>query len=133
MKYIKEHLSQDLLDDQGMNEEELLEMKEAGVDDETLAALSPQGRESIRQRVLHYANLLHPTMKIILDQELKLGNRISDAYKDYPDEGSIHVTISEKFKGQYQLEGVKFTQGNDPHYWSEDYMMQATPRHLILH
>lgn len=133
MKYTEEHLSQELVDDQGMNEQELLEMKEAGVDEETLLALSPKGRDGIRKTVLHYANLLHPTMKVILDQELKLGNRISDASDDYPDKGSINVTISKKFKGQYQLQGVQYTQTNDPYYWFEDYMMQTKPRHLILH
>lgn len=132
MKYQEKHLSKSLLKDKGMTDKELQEMRELGVDEENLEALSPQGRVEMKQRILYYANLINPIMQTILDHELKLGNRISDASCDYPDQGSIHVTLAKSFLGKYKIENVIYHKGNDPHYWSEDYMSETEPRHLIL-
>ena len=133
MEYQEKHLAENIRNDMGMNEEELQEMREADVDDETLHALSLAGRVEWKKRILYYANLLNSQMKKILDNELALGNRISDAHCDYPELGSIHVTLAEKFKGNYKEQNVKYTKGNDPHYWFEDYTSLNQPRHMILH
>lgn len=133
MLYAEKHLAKNIRNDRGMNEEELQEMRDAGVDEETLEALSLAGRVEWKKRILSYANLLNSEMKKILDNELALGNTIADASSDYPDQGSIHVTLAEKFKGKYSIQGVKYHKGNDPHYWFEDYCSTIEPRHMILH
>lgn len=86
-----------------------------------------------RKEILDYANLLNPIMKKILDNELRLGNKISCASSNYPDQGSLNVTLAERFKGKYKFKNVDYTKINDPHYWFEDYTSAADPRHMILH
>lgn len=44
MEYQEKHLAENIRNDMGMDEEELQEMREADVDDETLHALSLAGR-----------------------------------------------------------------------------------------
>ena len=62
---------ENIRNDMGMNEEELQEMREADVDDETLHALSLAGRVEWKKRILYYANLLNSEMKKILDDFFK--------------------------------------------------------------
>lgn len=87
----------------------------------------------ITKQILDHANSLDPDLKKILDNELKLGNKISSASSDYPDVGSIPVTLAEELQAKYKIKKVQYSKINDPHYWSEYYMSLTDPRHRILY
>jgi hypothetical protein len=86
----------------------------------------------MRQEILNYLNQLDPKLKSIVNLELNAGNRVYGASKDYPDKGSINVTMSQRFTNQYESAQVKFSLVNDPHSWYADYGTINQPRHLLI-
>jgi hypothetical protein len=85
-----------------------------------------------KAEVLDCLNRLHPALQHIVNQELKRGNLVSDAGNDYPHQGSIHVTMSERFDDRYDSAAAPFSLCNDPHYWHADYSTIEQPSHLLL-
>lgn len=83
--------------------------------------------------ILKKVNGLPIEMKSILKAELRCGNKIKDINYDYPDKGSVAITLSERFRGKYNIKNVIHSKNNDPHYWGEDYCSESHPRYLILH
>lgn len=83
-------------------------------------------------RALALLHHLPPALQFILDAELKAGNKVMDVMSDYPDPGSICVTMQHRFKRRYKTGGVQFNLTNDPHYWYADYSTTEMPRHLII-
>jgi hypothetical protein len=75
---------------------------------------------------------LHPLLQHIVDAEIKRGNRVRDAGNNYPQDGSIHVTMSERFDQRYSSAAVPFSLCNDPHYWHADYSTTEQPSHLLI-
>ena len=71
-------------------------------------------------------------IKAIVVAELKRGNIIVNVGKDYPDEGSVHITLRDSFDGRYESEDVVFSVCDDPHYWHADYITKTIPRHLLM-
>ena len=54
------------------------------------------------------------------------------AGKDYPEKGSINVTLEKRFSAKYHSEITKYTLCNDPHYWFADYSTKTEPKHLLI-
>lgn len=75
---------------------------------------------------------LTPALQNILDEELKAGNKVDDVANDYPDPGSICVTLSQRFKRSYKTGSLQYTLTNDPHYWYADYCTTSQPRHMVI-
>ena len=71
-------------------------------------------------------NELSNTMKEILDNELKCGNKIKEIYKgrftNIPDD-SIFIFLEYPFKAEikHDLENVVYRNINDRHYWKAEY------------
>ncbi len=86
-----------------------------------------------RARVLALLNeRLHPTLRHIVAAEVARGNRVCDAGTDWPDAGSVHVTMSQRFTGRHANAQAAFSLCDDPHYWHADYSTAGTPRHLLI-
>lgn len=122
-----------------LSEEEIADLKEAGefdpevhMEDGSIAGCNAEDQQLLRQQILNDLNQLHPALKSIVDAELKLGNRVSAASNDYPEAGSINVTLSLAFTDQYASSAATFTRCNDPHYWHADYRTVDKPEHLLV-
>lgn len=59
----------------------------------------------------------------ILTQEIKLGNKIFETSKGWPDEDSIIIFLDKPFKKAYDFttENIEFRNVDDPHYWKAEY------------
>ena len=93
------------------------------------------GTEDIKRgikEILKYLNLLNPALKSIVDAELLKGNFVTGANIDYPQKGSINVTMSKPFTNEYENTKVKFTLCDDPHYWYADYSTYTKPEHILI-
>jgi hypothetical protein len=74
---------------------------------------------------------LDPLLKEILDSELNDGNHVQDAFMDWPDRGSVFVTLTDAFHMEYETgDSVKYTEPADPHYWTADYSC-GNPVHVL--
>ena len=122
-----------------LSPDELAALKESGdydpdthMEDGSIAGCTAEDQELMRQQILINLNQLHPALKSIVDVELKRGNRVSSAGNDYPNAGSINVTMSLPFTDQYASSDVIFSLCNDPHYWYADYSTLGNPQHLLI-
>ena len=71
-------------------------------------------------------------MKKILDRELKAGNRISETYQgDWPYKNCKIIFLEKPFVTQIlrDMQGIKFCDIDDPHYWKAQYF---DARHNLL-
>jgi hypothetical protein len=84
------------------------------------------------KEILNYLNLLDPDLKTIVDAELLKGNFVTGTGIDYPQKGSINVTLSQHFTDEYESSKVKFSLCNDPHYWYADYSTHTKPEHILI-
>lgn len=75
---------------------------------------------------------LHPALQAIVAAEVSAGNRVRDANVDWPDPGSVHVTLARRFDGRHANAEAVFSLCNDPHYWHADYSTANEPRHLLI-
>lgn len=62
-----------------------------------------------------------PSIKLILEQELALGNTIIETNEGWPKEKSTFILLKNPFHKKYSLLNLKFRELNDPHYWKEEY------------
>jgi hypothetical protein len=69
-------------------------------------------------------------LKIILIQEIELGNEITETLKGWPDEQTIIIFLKKTFARKYTLENVEYRNINDPHYWKAEYFDRAT-KHVL--
>jgi hypothetical protein len=84
-----------------------------------------------RQEFLACMNDLNTELKGILDSELKTGNQVLEASRDWPDPGSVFITLSQPFHEKYDTaETIKYSEPNDPHYWKADYSC-GKPVHVL--
>ncbi|KIP98851.1 hypothetical protein RU07_19140 [Agrobacterium tumefaciens] len=77
------------------------------------------------------ADLAAP-LKHIVVAELRRGNKIVDVGRDYPEQGSVHITLRDRFDDRYASKDAVFSLCNDPHYWHADYTTMTYPRHLLI-
>jgi len=76
-------------------------------------------------------NDLHPELQEILDLELKAGNLVLEASRDWPEPGSVFITLRQPFHQKYEVrDPVQYDEPNDPHYWQADYSC-GKPRHIL--
>lgn len=107
-------------------------MKGAGTYDDYIQNSSPEAQQQEIERTLAVLNQLAPALQSLLDAELKSGNKVADVGKNYPDDGSICVTLAKRFKNKYTNSDLVYSLSNDPHYWYADYCTIDTPRHLLI-
>lgn len=82
--------------------------------------------------------LLPMGLRQALLNELTLGNRIiSIQYGDWPQKGSVVISLAADFKGTYSEGnpyGVTYRRLNDPHYWIADIHENVQGvEYLIIH
>lgn len=142
-KYTETCLDPDLLSqpaDAGwLSPEELSALKETdGYDpkrhreDGSIVGFKTQDINKHIKEILKYLNLLDPDLKTIVDAELLKGNFVTGAGIDYPQKGSINVTLSQHFTYEYESSKVKFSLCNDPRYWYADYCTYKKPEHILI-
>jgi hypothetical protein len=75
---------------------------------------------------------LCPELRVLLDAELKAGNRITDTSKGWPKPNSIFVLLAEPFKAMPAPlpPGVNHVDVDDPHWWKGEY--KHTPTGHVL-
>ncbi|QFZ84275.1 hypothetical protein GFK26_16670 [Variovorax paradoxus] len=90
-------------------------------------------RTTERREALALLNTrLHPALQRIVAAEVAAGNRVVDVGIDWPDVGSVHVTLHTRFTGRHAGKEAAFSLCNDPHYWHADYSTAEKPRHLLI-
>lgn len=67
-------------------------------------------------------NRLPSGLRAALLAELKLGNCVTSLDMDWPQTGSIVITLGSSFKFKFAKSklGVKYSKTNDSHYWRRD-------------
>ena len=75
---------------------------------------------------------LHIALQKIVAAEIASGNRVVDVGIDWPDPGSVHITLRDHFGNRHANAEAVFTLCNDPHYWHADYSTLDKPRHLLI-
>lgn len=108
------------------------EMKAAGTYDDYIKNSSPAAQQLEIAKALEALNQLPQALQKVLDAELKAGNKVTDVNRNYPDEGSICVTLVKRFKNKYKDKELVYSLCNDPHYWYADYCTIHTPKHLLI-
>ena len=89
------------------------------------------GVVNVRQKIVECMNDLRPELKAILDLELKAGNRVFQGSRDWPDPGSVFITLRQPFHQKYKVQKpVQYNEPNDPHYWKADYSC-GKPVHVL--
>jgi len=81
-------------------------------------------------RSLDLLGALHPEIRAILEEELNRGNKIFAVTQDYPEQGSISVSLRYPFKQAYNKPGLTFFQGETPHDIGQSYTV-GKPAHQI--
>ncbi len=69
-------------------------------------------------------------LTLILNQEIKLGNRISETSKGWPQENTIIIFLDKPYKKQYKSENIEYRNIDDPHYWKAEYYDSST-NHIL--
>ncbi|RIX76303.1 hypothetical protein [Acidovorax cavernicola] len=89
-------------------------------------------RTERREALAVLNNRLHPALQKIVAAEVASGNRVVDVGIDWPDAGSVHVTLHRHFTDRHASEDAAFSLCDDPHYWHADYSTAEKPRHLLI-
>jgi hypothetical protein len=91
------------------------------------------GVVKVRQEIVECMNNLRPELQAILDLELKAGNLVFQASRNWPDPGSIFITLRQPFHQNYEVKDpVRYCEPNDPHYWKADYAC-GKPVHVLAY
>ena len=99
----------------------------------TEACLDTSVQRAARRETLTLLNTrLNPALQKIVAAEVASGNRVSDAGVDWPDPGSVHVTLRDHFGSGHASAEAVFSLCNDPHYWHADYSTAGKPGHLLI-
>lgn len=62
-----------------------------------------------------HINNYSPTLKIIINKEVKLGNEIVETSKGWQDEKTIIIFLKNPFMAKYPLENVEYRNIDYPH------------------
>jgi len=99
----------------------------------TEACLTSSLRPGSRRAILALLNeRLHPALQAIVAAEIASGSCVRDAGTDWPDTGSVHVTLDKHFDNRHASAKVVFSPCDDPHYWHAHYSTVDKPRHLLI-
>ena len=99
----------------------------------TEACLDESFTRATRRETLAILNTrLHPALQQIVAAEVASGNRVVDVGIDWPDAGSVHVTLHNRFDNRHANAEAAFSLCDDPHYWHADYSTTAKPTHLLI-
>jgi predicted RNA-binding protein (virulence factor B family) len=132
MKYTRIDLTSTYFNTPQLDKEILLQLQNEHQED-VIESFTEKGKEKIINEILTFANQLSPYLQVILDAELRAGNKIQSASMGYPEDKSISVTLEKRFINKYKNnENVTYTLLNDPHYWNEDYATTQNPVHLLI-
>lgn len=95
--------------------------------------MAHQQQQDMIDTILRLLNQLSPVLQAILDVELKRGNKVTGAGVDWPEPGSIHVSLNKRFTiARQKGPGLVYEQNDDPHYWSANYATTDHPIHLLI-
>ncbi|MET3493133.1 hypothetical protein [Variovorax boronicumulans] len=95
--------------------------------------LAPTFARAARRETVEILNTrLHPALQRIVAAEVAAGNRVVDVGIDWPDPGSVHVTLRDRFNNRHAGAEAVFSLCDDPHYWHADYSTTAKPTHLLI-
>jgi hypothetical protein len=81
---------------------------------------------------LKWVGSLNAGLKLILEQELQLGNSIASVTTSWPEEGSICVCLKKSFTKLYSLKETEYQEINDLHYGKAQYVSLPSPKHLLM-
>lgn len=100
-------------------------------------SVTPPSLTPERWREFHNAPrvaALHPSLRLLLDAELKAGNEIMETGGGWPDKDSVFIRLKHPFKARpAQLpDSVTYNEVNDAHWWQAEYLSRS-PRHLLVH
>ena len=99
----------------------------------TEACLDATFARATRRETVEILNTrLHPALQRILAAEVASGNRVVDVGIDWPDAGSVHVTLHNHFDNRHATAEAVFSLCDDPHYWHADYSTTSKPTHLLI-
>lgn len=70
------------------------------------------------------------TLKVILDEEIKLGNHIAETSKGWSQDDTVIVFLDKPFKKQYHIENIEYRIIDDPHYWKAEYY-DSSKNHVL--
>jgi hypothetical protein len=99
----------------------------------TEACLDATFPRTTRRETIAVLNIrLHPALQRIVAAEVASGNRVVDVGIDWPDAGSVHVTLRDRFSNRHANAEAVFSRCDDPHYWHADYSTTAKPTHLLI-
>jgi hypothetical protein len=99
----------------------------------TEACLDATFARATRRETIDILNTrLHPALQKIVAAEVASGNRVVDVGIDWPDAGSVHVTLRDRFSNRHANAEAVFSRCDDPHYWHADYSTTAKPTHLLI-
>lgn len=78
-------------------------------------------------------DVLHPSLRAILEAELAAGNEVVETSTGWPDPDSVFVRLRHPFRARPAAlpEGVGYHESNDPHWWKAEYSSSA-PRHVLV-
>jgi len=62
-----------------------------------------------------------PRLKEILNEEIKMGNKIYETAFGWPYSNAIFIYLYKGFLGTYSIPDVKFEEINDAHFWKSQY------------
>lgn len=77
---------------------------------------------------------LHPSLRQLLEAELKAGNEIMETGGGWPDKDSVFIRLKHPFKARPAVlpDSVAYNEVNDAHWWQAEYLSRS-PRHLLVH
>jgi len=98
----------------------------------TIDHVSPWvGAVNERQKIVECMNDLWTELQVILDMELRAGNLVFQASRNWPDPGSVFITLKKPFHQSYPVKDpVKYSEPKDSHYWEADYSC-GKPVHVL--
>ena len=73
---------------------------------------------------------INPLLKELVFRELEEGNIIYDVTMDYPEPGSVHISMQSEFMLRHELKEVTYNELQDHHYWKGEYSV-GKPAHLV--
>ena len=74
---------------------------------------------------------LNKSLRIILEEELRNGNLVFDVNMDFPEKGSLQVSMQRPFYKVYEIDNVEKYEDVDPHYSGVEYSC-GKPVHAII-
>ena len=77
---------------------------------------------------------LHPSLRSVIESELKAGNSIRGAESSAWTNGQVFVvSLAQSFTRRYdELADIRFLALNDPHYWGEEWSARQGEENQVV-